>query len=67
MYGHIGDGNLHINVCCLDLKNQDKLQELLEPLIFNWLHNIKGSISAVHGLGLMKAQYINVAKDKITI
>lgn len=61
-YGHIGDGNLHINISCLNKENEEKLETIIEPYIFEWLSKVGGSISAEHGLGLMKAEYLHLQK-----
>ncbi|EAR83770.1 FAD linked oxidase family protein (macronuclear) [Tetrahymena thermophila SB210] len=61
-YGHIGDGNLHINISCLDKTKEQQLENQIEPYIFEWLSKKGGSISAEHGLGLMKADYLHLQK-----
>ncbi len=61
-YGHIGDGNLHVNIVYTDPKLKDELVSILEPATFDWLHKKKGSISAEHGIGFMKANFLNYAK-----
>lgn len=33
-YGHIGDGNLHINVTCMDRSTIPQIEKLMEPYIF---------------------------------
>ena len=66
-YGHIGDGNIHINVGVYKQEDNDKVEELLEPFIFQWLKHRKGSISAEHGLGLMKGKYLDYCKSKEVI
>jgi len=32
-FGHIGDGNIHINVIC-DAKKRNKIEGLIEPAIY---------------------------------
>jgi len=54
-YGHIGDGNIHINSCLYDRSKKSETEKLLEPYIFEYLQKCKGSISAEHGVGVMKA------------
>lgn len=61
-YGHIGDGNLHLNVAVR--RYEDKVEALLEPFIFEYISNIQGSISAEHGLGFAKKNYIQYSKDE---
>ncbi len=36
---------------------------MLEPFIFQWLRDRNGSISAEHGLGLMKGKYLDYCKS----
>ena len=61
-YGHMGDGNLHINVTSATY--DEKLFNLLEPWVFQWTKDNFGSISAEHGLGLKKREYIYYSKPK---
>lgn len=60
-FGHIGDGNLHINV----LKPADMAQpefvrqcEHVTVLLSDVLQRHGGSISAEHGIGLVKKKYL---------
>ncbi|KAH9326716.1 hypothetical protein KI387_006894, partial [Taxus chinensis] len=59
-YGHLGDGNLHLNISAP--KYDDTLLEQIEPFVYEWTTNHRGSISAEHGLGLMKANHIHYSK-----
>ena len=77
-FGHIGDGifvylylgNLHLAVIANEFN--DEIKSSLEPFIFQWLGIFifkdlaekRGSISAEHGLGLQKANYINYSKPE---
>jgi len=65
-YGHIGDGNIHINS---SLKNHDefglskrelykKVEGIFEPWVFEKVAEYQGSISAEHGIGYLKAPYL---------
>lgn len=56
-YGHIGDGNLHINVLPPDGLSKEQVSVLLHRLeaeIFNVVERFNGSISAEHGIGRKK-------------
>ncbi|KDN38642.1 putative DLD2-D-lactate dehydrogenase [Tilletiaria anomala UBC 951] len=64
-YGHIGDGNLHINIVADSY--DPKLESVIEPYIYEWTSNVNGSISAEHGLGLMKATKIGYSKSATSI
>lgn len=61
-YGHIGDGNLHLNVAVR--RYDDRVEALLEPFIFEYISKINGSISAEHGLGFAKKDFIGYCKDE---
>ncbi|KAI5645202.1 FAD binding domain-containing protein [Phthorimaea operculella] len=60
-YGHIGDGNIHINVTVPSYNKE--VASLLEPFIFEEVSKLKGSISAEHGIGFRKPHYIHYSKD----
>lgn len=64
-YGHLGDGNLHLNLTSdgLDLD----LKALIEPFVYEWTARQKGSISAEHGLGQMKPDCIYYSKSVETV
>jgi FAD/FMN-containing dehydrogenase len=61
-YGHIGDYNLHLNVC-YDKFVQDetfrKLEALMEPFIYDFIVKYRGSVSAEHGIGVHKSEFLN--------
>nr|XP_034581615.1 probable D-2-hydroxyglutarate dehydrogenase, mitochondrial isoform X2 [Setaria viridis] len=59
-YGHLGDGNLHLNI--LSSKYDDNTLAQIEPFVYEWTSAQRGSISAEHGLGLMKAEKIHYSK-----
>lgn len=59
-YGHLGDGNLHLNISAP--RYDEKLLEQIEPFVYEWTSNHRGSISAEHGLGSMKANQIYYSK-----
>ena len=56
-YGHIGDGNLHINICV------KKGEAFEERFIIDQVLKNKGSISAEHGIGQHKMQYLGLQKQ----
>ncbi|KAL6647298.1 hypothetical protein ACP70R_014735 [Stipagrostis hirtigluma subsp. patula] len=60
-YGHLGDGNLHLNI--LSKKYDDNILAQIEPFVYEWTSAQRGSISAEHGLGLMKAEKIHYSKS----
>nr|CAG8500203.1 11436_t:CDS:10 [Entrophospora candida] len=52
-YGHIGDGNLHLNITANSYDSQ--ITNLIEPYVYKWTE---------HGLGFMKANHIGYSKSK---
>ncbi|KAM6258205.1 D-2-hydroxyglutarate dehydrogenase, mitochondrial [Porphyrio hochstetteri] len=59
-YGHLGDGNLHLNITA-DSYGQ-ALLDAIEPFVYEWAARYHGSISAEHGLGFKKKQFIQYSK-----
>ncbi|KAJ8357012.1 hypothetical protein SKAU_G00198060 [Synaphobranchus kaupii] len=59
-YGHIGDGNVHLNVT--SPTKDPALLAAIEPFVYEWTARFRGSISAEHGLGLKKKNYIHFSK-----
>lgn len=65
-YGHIGDGNVHLNVCIPGYDNadlQDRLSDVVDSFVFDYVKEARGSVSAEHGVGLQKAQYLTYSKS----
>lgn len=65
-YGHIGDGNLHLNVS-VPVGWDRAVEEKLEPWIYERVARAKGSISAEHGLGQAKPKYLPLCKSAAEI
>jgi len=64
-YGHMGDSNLHVNVA---VRRYDKsVEKALEPFVYEWIQKRQGSISAEHGLGLAKKNYIGYSRSDTMI
>lgn len=64
-YGHVGDGNLHLNVATREYSKE--IEKTLEPFIYEYVSSKKGSISAEHGLGFQKKNYISYSKSDAEI
>lgn len=65
-YGHIGDGNLHLNILKPDgLSQQEFYQRCHEisPRIFDRVAAFGGSISAEHGVGLLKRDFVGYTRS----
>lgn len=61
-FGHIGDGNLHINI----LKPEDMTADAflteckkVDEIMFEMIEKFSGSISAEHGVGVTKKAYLS--------
>ena len=69
-FGHIGDGNLHINVLKPDDMTQDDFVrecERVTKLLAGVLQTHGGSISAEHGIGLVKKPYLSSTRNAAEI
>ena len=64
-YGHLGDGNIHLNVPTRGFRKD--VERALEPWVYEWVREHRGSISAEHGLGLAKKPYIEYSRDKTMV
>ncbi|PVU95556.1 hypothetical protein BB561_001749 [Smittium simulii] len=64
-FGHIGDGNLHLNII-VD-KYDDSFTATLEKFVFGYVRDLKGSISAEHGVGLLKPDILHYSKSQTAI
>lgn len=60
-YGHVGDGNLHLNVAVREYSKD--VEKALEPFVYEFVSSKHGSISAEHGLGFQKKNYIGYSKN----
>lgn len=60
-YGHVADSNLHLNISVPAY--HPHVAKILEPWIYETVSSMKGSISAEHGIGLMKAKPMAMTKD----
>lgn len=69
-FGHIGDGNLHINILKPDAMAQDVFVadcERVTKLLAQVLQAHGGSISAEHGIGLVKKPYLSCTRSAAEI
>ena len=69
-FGHIGDGNLHINVLKPDATADAEFLgqcEQVTKLLAQVLARFDGSISAEHGIGLVKKAYLDSTRSAAEI
>lgn len=70
IFGHLGDGNLHVNVLMPKDLDQDifwKHCDELDHKIFALVREFKGSISAEHGVGLLKKEFLHYSRSEAEI
>jgi len=64
-FGHLGDGNLHLNIHTPGVfEKTDAVQDAIEPYVFEWIAERRGSISAEHGVGVMKPPFLHMSKSR---
>ncbi len=69
-YGHVGDGNIHLNVVPPGLWPIERRREMFraaEEVIFRTLDRFGGSISAEHGIGRSKKRAFMERVDPVTL
>lgn len=66
-FGHLGDGNIHLIVTVDSLEND--AVHAVEEIVYSTLAERKGVISAEHGIGLDKRDYLHYSRssDEITL
>ena len=67
-YGHIGDGNLHLNILKPDDLDASAFYERchrISPRIFEVVERHSGSISAEHGVGLLKRDFLGYSRTPV--
>jgi FAD/FMN-containing dehydrogenase len=58
LWGHLGDGNLHVNVL-----GADRASAVVEERILRLAAELGGTISAEHGVGVTKAQHLGLVRS----
>lgn len=62
LFGHAGDGNLHVNI--LGLEADD---EVADDAVLRLVAELGGSISAEHGIGIAKRPWIELTRSQADI
>ncbi len=65
-YGHIGDGNLHLNIlkpADMDAGEFNQKCSVVNHQVFEVTQKLEGSISAEHGVGLLKRDYLEYSRS----
>jgi D-2-hydroxyglutarate dehydrogenase len=62
-FGHLGDGNLHLNIVTPEaFDRRADVTHAIEPFVYEWIAQRRGSISAEHGVGAMKPHVLHMSK-----
>jgi len=61
VFGHIGDGNLHILMGAQPFTGETKHR--IEELVYTPLQALGGSVSAEHGIGLDKRDWLKLSRS----
>jgi FAD/FMN-containing dehydrogenase len=64
-FGHLGDGNLHIIISVGDGSKQAK--QAVEKLVYEGITALNGSISAEHGIGYDKTEWLSCTRSETEI
>ena len=65
-FGHIGDGNLHLNILKPDNLSKDEFFAqcaVVNQWVFETVQKYSGSISAEHGVGMTKRDYLHYSRS----
>ena len=69
-FGHIGDGNLHLNILKPDAMDKDGFFgkcATVNKWVFETVQKYNGSISAEHGVGMTKRDYLEYSRSPAEI
>ncbi|MCG8517957.1 MAG: FAD-binding oxidoreductase [Pseudomonadales bacterium] len=69
-FGHIGDGNLHLNILKPeDLPKEDFFEKCqqVNKWVFEIVERYQGSVSAEHGVGMTKKPYLQYTRSEAEI
>ena len=61
-YGHVGDGNLHVNIVKGEMTDYDWNNKLSDGIreIFHLTKSLGGTISGEHGIGYVQKHYLDI-------
>jgi glycolate oxidase len=68
-FGHAGDGNIHVNVMVKDKNNPQEVEKGHQAIkeIFQLVIDLGGTLSGEHGIGISKAEFMNIAFNEAEI
>ena len=62
LFGHLGDGNVHVNVL-----GPDPADETVDETVLRLVAEHGGTISAEHGVGVAKARFLHLTRTPAEI
>jgi FAD/FMN-containing dehydrogenase len=66
-YGHIGDGNLHLVAWVPGVAIGHQPKDAMDAIIYGLVRELGGSVSAEHGIGALKKQWLGHARSEAEI
>jgi glycolate oxidase len=68
-FGHLGDGNLHVNILKEDISEHDWETKIPEGIgeIFKLTVSLGGTLSGEHGIGIAKRPYMPIAMSEVNL
>ncbi len=69
-FGHIGDGNVHLNILKPEALSVDEFRSQcgeVSKWVFEIVQRYGGSVSAEHGVGLLKKEYLTYSRSELEI
>jgi FAD/FMN-containing dehydrogenase len=67
LFGHIGDGNLHVNTLKPEGLEKERFMQFCKEVdleLFKLVQEQNGSVSAEHGIGLLKKPYLKFSRSE---
>lgn len=68
-FGHLGDGNLHVNILKENISEHDWETKIPEGIgeIFKLTVSLGGTLSGEHGIGIAKRPYMPIAMSEVNL
>jgi glycolate oxidase len=68
-FGHLGDGNLHVNILKENISETDWQTKIPEGIgeIFKLTVKLGGTLSGEHGIGISKRPYMSLAMSEVNL
>lgn len=68
-FGHLGDGNLHVNILKESISENDWATKIPEGIgeIFKLAVSLGGTLSGEHGIGIAKRPYMPIALSEVNL